>query len=296
MVTSTPEARDRDKALPEENRDAPVASKAESTNPAAQRQDPYNGDRAQRQFGRGSLRAETNQMGTEGRKFLVEPHTAAISSSFDVPDALRTAKHPVEDFWVYDGAQPTLGHTGSIPTSVDQILPNKKVTEQEYVEWQRVGAKKGWMFEGRPQESYGFSGENTPTHTDDGFPQRLKANRWRPVIMSDEKQRVAHQDMPKIDIENNARGIGVTGPGSGNGGMAGGYMEINKERLAQLPIPEPRYNWTGSRDFGVARTDMAGSGQGAGGFRAGYDSVYEYQPSMPQRRTFGISTVTQNAA
>tara|TARA_R110002096_G_scaffold45640_1_gene122398 strand:- start:2561 stop:3457 length:897 start_codon:yes stop_codon:yes gene_type:complete len=258
--------------------------------------DPYGGDRAIAEFSRGSLRAETNQLGTQNKKFGLSPSLAAVSSDFAYPDSLRTAKHPVPSFWVYDGAQPTIGATGKTFTSREQMLPNKRITEQDAVEWQRVGSKKGWMFNGSPQQQGpGGSGENIPTHTDDGFVESIRKNKWTPNVRSQENQELAIRQMPAIDIENNARGIGLTGAGTGNGGMAGGYKEVNKARLAALPVPMAKYNWTGTRVLGTGREDM-GVGQGAGGFRSGYKSIYPDRPSFPMRRTTGISRVTQNAA
>lgn len=256
------------------------------------------GDRAIAQFSDGSLRNHTNQMGTGGRTFQLEPNLAAISSSFPYPQSLVEARHPVQDFWVYDGAYPGLVDRGQIATTRDQVLPDRRIREQDAMEWQRVGAKKGWMFNGTPQSSYGFNGENTPTHTDDGYINRVRDTKWSPVPRSEELQGMATREMPAIDIENNARGIGVTGEGSGNGGMAGGYRMINKQRLSMLPIPMPKYNWTGTRLAGTGREDQGGSelGSGAGGFRSGYKSKYGDRPFFPTRRTVGLSRVTQNAA
>lgn len=248
-------------------------------------------DRAMAAFGVGSLRGITNQYGVQ-KEFIVEKRVASQSSDFAYPESLRTAKHPVQDFWVYDGAQPTIGQQGKIATTRDQILPNRRIREQDAIEWNRVGSKKGWMFNGPPQQNApGAMGESFPTHTDDGFVSTIADRRWTPVPREAAKQGLATRDLPAIDIENNARGIGVTGPGSGNGGMAGGYREVNKERLGALPIPMAKYNWTGTRLQGTARTDT-----GAGGFRSGYQSVYPDRPSLPMRRTTGLSRVTQNAA
>lgn len=256
-------------------------------------------DRAQVQFSSGSLRAETNQTGTGGRQFDLLPGVAAISSSFAYSEALRKAKHPVQDFWVYDGAHPGLTDRGKIATSLDQILPDKRITEQDAIEWNRVGSKKGWMFNGAPQQQGpGGSGENMPTHTNDGYIDRVRDNKWAPMERLSEKQALATRQMPAIDIENNARGIGTTGAGSGSGGMAGGYRAVNPERLARLPIPMAKYNWTGTRIYGTGREDQGGgnAGSGAGGYRAGYASAYPIRPSFPVRRTTGLSRVTQNAA
>ena len=257
------------------------------------------GDRAQAEFGYGSLRAHTNQSGTNGYKFQLTPSIAAVSSSFAYSEALLKTKHPVQDFWVYDGAHPGLSDRGKIATSLDQVLPNARIKEQDAIEWNRVGCKKGWMFNGAPQqEGPGASGENVPTHTSDGYINRIQENKWAPMERLAEKQGLATRTMPAIDIENNARGIGVSGEGSGNGGMAGGYKEVNPERLARLPIPMAKYNWTGSRLSGTGREDQGGGtlGNGAGGFRAGYNSKYSTRPSFPLRRTTGLSRVTQNAA
>lgn len=257
---------------------------------------PEGGDRAIAEFAEGSLYAHTNQFGVQ-KPFQLEPRVASQSSSFAYPESLRTTKHPVQDFWVYDGAQPTLAATGKISTTVEQILPDQRIREQDAVEWQRVGSKKGWMFNGSPQqEGPGGSGENVPTHTDDGYVQRIAENRWFPTPRSAEKQGLATRDLPAIDIENNARGIGVTGPGSGNGGMAGGYRAVNPERLKTLPIPNAKFNWTGTRLHGTARESQGRVGSGAGGYRAGYQSQYADRPYIPMRRTTGLSRVTQNAA
>lgn len=252
---------------------------------------PTSGDRAIQQFSAGSLRNTTNQSGTNGYKFQLEPHLGAVSSSFANPESLRTTKHPVQDFWVYDGAYPGLTDRGKVATSVDQILPNYRITEQDAIEWNRIGSKKGWMFNGVPIEKYGHHGENVPSHTDDGWPKSIKKHRWGPLPRSTENQGLATRDMPAIDIENNARGIGVTGEGSGNGGMAGGYQEVQPDRLRMLPIPSAKFNWTGTRVWGTARYDP-GRGMGAGGFRAGWQSQYASQPVLPNRQTVGISRVT----
>lgn len=254
------------------------------------------GDRAMAQFGRGSLRNETNQLGTGGYKFKLEPQLAAISQEKGYSIKLKEARQPVQDFWVYDGAHPNLTDRGSVATSRDQILPNKRISEQEAIEWQRVGSKKGWMFNGKPQEAVGLEGENVPTHTDDGYVHTIKNHRWMPLGRSAEKQGLATREFPAIDIENNSRGIGLTGPGSGNGGMAGGYREITKHRLAALPIPMAKYNWTGTRLTGTGREDQGHLASGAGGYRSGYASQYPDRPSFPVRRTTGLSRLTQNAA
>lgn len=253
------------------------------------------GDRAIREFAEPSLRDLTNQYGTNGYQFQLDPQSKATSSTFAYPETLRTARHPIQDFFVYDGAQDTLTDRGKIATSRDQILPDARIEERDAIEWNRVGSKKGWMFEGRPQISEGGTGENVPSHTDDGFIDSIRKHKWKPLGRSTDKQGLATREMPAIDIENNARGIGTTGEGSGSGGMAGGYREINKQRLSQLPIPMAKYNWTGTRLEGTAREDM-GLQQGAGGFRSGYASRYPDYPALPMRRTTGLSRVTQNAA
>jgi hypothetical protein len=256
---------------------------------------PAPADRAVAQFSVGSLYAVTNQFGVS-KPFIEDPKVGAFTTGKAVPESLRTARHPVQDFFVYDGAQSTIGAQGKTSTSRDQLLPNKRIREQDAIEWNRVGAKKGWMFNGAPQQQGpGGPGEDVPTHTSDGFIENIPKNRWFPVPRSAENQGRATRDMPAIDIENNARGIGVTGAGSGNGGMAGGYQEINKRRLAALPIPMEKYNWTGTRLVGTGREDQ-NPGAGAGGYRAGYASAYPDRPSFPQRRTTGLSRVTQNAA
>lgn len=256
---------------------------------------PTAGDRAMAQFSVGSLYAITNQQGVS-KPFIEDPKVGAFTTGKHIPESLRTARHPVQDFFVYDGAHATIGAQGKVSTSRTQLLPNKRITEQSAIEWNRVGSKKGWMFNGSPQqEGPGGTGENVPTHTSDGFINNIPKNRWFPVPRSVEKQGRAIRDLPAIDIENNARGIGVTGQGSGNGGMAGGYREINKRRLAALPIPAQKYNWTGTRLAGTGREDQ-NPGAGAGGYRAGYASAYPDRPVFPERRTTGLSRVTQNAA
>ena len=260
---------------------------------------PNQGDRAMQEFSAGSLRAVTNQIGMEGRTFSVDPTVRSKVSDFDYPEVLRTTKHPVQDFFVYDGAQATIGATGKTPTNRDQLLPDYRIREQDAVEWNRVGSKKGWMFNGPPQQNKpGYSGENKPTHTSDGWVKKIKERRWGPVPRSADKQGLAQRQLPAIDIENNARGIGVTGEGSGNGGMAGGYHQINRSRLRYLPYPKAKFNWTGTRLRGTAREDQGGSANasGAGGYRAGYQSLYPVRPSFPSRRTVGIARVTQTAA
>ena len=253
------------------------------------------GDRAIAQFSAGSLYNVTNQFGVT-KPFIQDPKVGAFTSGVATPSALHDAKHPVQDFWVYDGAHPTIGHMGKMSTSRQQLLPNKRIHERDAVEWNRVGSKKGWMFNGAPQqEGPGGTGENVPTHTSDGFPNQIKKNKWFPTPRSIEKQILATRQMPAIDIENNSRGIGLTGGGKGNGGMAGGMHEINKERLAALPIPMEKFNWTGSRLAGTGREDQ-NPGSGAGGYRAGMQSAYPDRPYFPQRRSTGLSRVTQNAA
>lgn len=254
------------------------------------------GDRAIAQFSTGTMRAQTNQAGTAGVTFQLEPQNSAVSSEFMYPETLTKAKHAVQDFWVYDGAHAGLTDRGSIATSRDQIMPNKRIREQDAIEWNRVGSKKGWMFNGTPQEKYGHPGENTPTHTSDGWTKSIQNHRWHPMERSVDRQMAAHHDLPAIDIENNARGIGSTGGGrSAGGGMTGGYQEVNKDRLKMLPIPMAKFNWTGTRLHGTGREDQ-GRQHGAGGYRAGYNSQYPIRPSFPERRTTGISRVTQAAA
>jgi len=253
------------------------------------------GNRAMAQFSVGSLYNITNQQGVT-KPFIEDPKVGAFTSGKAVPDVLRTAKHPVQDFFVYDGAHATIGAQGKTHTSRQQLLPNKRITEQSALEWNRVGSKKGWMFNGSPQQKGpGGTGENVPTHTSDGFVSDIQQNRWFPIPRSAEKQGLAVRQFPAIDIENNARGIGRTGGGSGGGGMAGGYHEITKSRLDALPIPTEKFNWTGSRLVGTGR-ENEGPAAGAGGYRAGYASIYPDRPSFPQRRTTGLSSVTQNTA
>jgi hypothetical protein len=241
------------------------------------------GDRAQREFGEGSLRNHTNQFGTNGYKFQLTPAEKAVSSEFLTPEALRTAKHPVQDFFVYDGAQPTIGHTGKTYTRQEHVLPNKRIKEEDAIEWNRVGSKKGWMFNGMPQEEYGHSGENVPTHTDDGYVDTIKNHKWQPLMTTDESQGLSQREQPDIYRTNLARGIGVSRGGYGS--MAGGYKQVTQERLRTLAKPMAKYNHTGSRKRGTGRTDAAGtsSNAGAGGYRAGYASVYPSRPSIFKR-------------
>ena len=256
----------------------------------------YQGDRAMAQFSTGTMRAQTNQMGTAGKTFHVDPWNGAVSSDFPYSEKLTKAKQPVQDFWVYDGAHPGLTDRGTMATSREQIMPNKRISEQDAIEWNRVGSKKGWMFNGSPQEEYGHAGENVPTHTDDGWVDSIAKHKWTPLGRSIDKQLAAHHDLPAIDIENNARGIGTSGGGrSGGGGMTGGYQEVNKDRLKFLPIPMAKFNWTGNRLHGTGREDQ-GKQHGAGGYRSGYASQYPVRPVFPERRTTGLSRVTQSAA
>lgn len=249
-------------------------------------------DRAMAAFSKGSLYNTTNQYGVT-KPFIPIPAVAAVSSSFDNPAVLGTTRQAVPDFWVYDGAKPTIGHQGKVATSREQLLPDKRITEQQAIEYQRVGSKKGWMFNGHPQqEGPGASGENTPTFTSDGFPNRIKETRWFPTPRSEEKQGLATHEFPAIDIKNNARGIGVTGSNSGNGGMQGGYQEVQQSRLNRLPIPMAKYNWTGSRLAGTGREDQgAQGGSGAGGYRAGYASAYPMRPSFREKTSNGMTRV-----
>jgi hypothetical protein len=247
------------------------------------------GDPAIREFSKGSLRAITNQTGAESvaSKWQPDPQTKAFGSAFSYKDALVKSKLPVQNFFVYDGAYAGLTDRGKIATSRDQILPTKRVTEQQCIEWNRIGSKKGWMFNGRPQSKYGHSGENKPTHTSDGYVESIRKNKWKPLTRAAAKQGLATREMPAIDIENNARGIGTTGSNSGSGGMAGGYREINKRRLASLPVPMAKYNWTGNRLTGTGREDRS-IGHGAGGYRSGYASIYPTRPSFPEKRKRGV--------
>jgi len=254
---------------------------------------PVAGDRAVAQFSVGSLYAITNQRGVT-EPFIEDPKVGAFTTGKAVPESVRLARHSVPDFYVYDGAHATIGHTGKTHSSRDQLLPNKQVTEQSAVEWNRIGSKKGWMYNSR-QEGPGGVGENVPTNTQDGWTGQIQQNRWFPVPRSEEKQGLATREMPAIDVTNNARGIGTGGNGRQGGGMSGGYQEVNPRRLKSLPIPMEKFNWTGNRLAGTGREDQ-GTGAGAGGFRAGYASAYPDRPSFPERRTTGLSRVTQNAA
>ena len=254
---------------------------------------PVPGDRAVAQFSMGSLYATTNQFGVT-KPFIEDPKVGAFTSGKAVPESVRLARHSVPDFYVYDGAHATIAATGKTASSREQLLPKKSVTEQQAVEWNRIGSKKGWMYNGK-QEGPGGTGENVPTGTQDGWTEHIKQNHWFPLPRSEAKQGLAAREMPAIDITNNARGIGTGGSSRQGGGMQGGYKEVNQDRLKSLPIPMEKFNWTGSRLAGTAREDQ-GDGAGAGGYRAGYKSMYPDRPSFPERRTTGLSKVTQNAA
>lgn len=254
---------------------------------------PVSGDRAVAQFSMGSLYATTNQYGVT-KPFIEDPKVGAFTSGKAVPTAVHIARHPVPDFFVYDGAQPTIAATGKTASNRLQLLPRKSVTEQDAVEYNRWGCKKGWLYNSK-QEGPGGQPESMPSGTQDGWTSQIKKNQWFPIPRSAAKQGLATREMPAIDLQNNARGIGTSGNGRQGGGMQGGYKEINPARLKSLPIPMEKFNWTGSRLAGTAREDP-GSGAGAGGFRAGYASMYPDRPSFPERRTTGISRVTQNAA
>lgn len=246
---------------------------------AGQSTSTHNGDRAMREYSWGkSLRDVTNIGTAEGETWNLPPWERD-NSTFPVPESVRTARLPVPDFWTYDGAQPTLAHTGKITTSRFQVLPDKRIREQDAVEWQRVGCKKGWMFNGHPQqEGPGGRGEDVPSHAPlDGWIKDMR--RWTPQKIDMEKQEMALRETPAVDIRNRARGTGMTS--RGGGGMAGGYQVVNQERLSSLPIPHARFNWTGTRPRRTAREDQGGGelGSGAGGYRAGYRSRYATRPS-----------------
>lgn len=254
---------------------------------------PVSGDRAVAQFSVGSLYAITNQSGVT-KPFIEDPKVGAFTSNRPVPEALHTTRHPVPDFFVYDGAHATIAATGKTATTRDQLLPSKRIMEQDAVEYNRWGSKKGWLYNSK-QEGPGGEPESKPTGTQDGWTGSIKQNHWFPLPRSEAKQGLAAREMPAIDITNNARGTGTGGGGRQGGGMQGGYQDVNQSRLKSLPIPMEKFNWTGSRLAGTGREDP-GSGSGAGGYRAGYASKYPDRPSFPQRRTIGLSKVTQNAA
>ena len=254
---------------------------------------PVPGDRAMAQFSMGSLYATTNQYGVT-KPFIEDPKVGAFTSGKAVPESVRLARHSVPDFYVYDGAHATIGATGKTASTREQLLPNKSVTEQQAIEYNRWGSKKGWLYNSK-QEGPGGQPESMPTHTQDGWTEHIKQNHWFPLPRSEAKQGLAAREMPAIDITNNARGIGSGGGGRQGGGMQGGYQDVNPDRLKSLPIPMEKFNWTGSRLAGTAREDQ-GAGAGAGGYRAGFASMYPDRPSFPERRTTGLSKVTQNAA
>lgn len=254
---------------------------------------PVSGDRAVAQFSVGSLYAITNQFGVT-KPFIEDPKVGAFTSGKAVPESVRLARHSVPDFYVYDGAHATIAATGKTASTREQLLPKKSVTEQDAIEYNRWGSKKGWLYNSK-QEGPGGQPESMPTGTQDGWTEHIKQNHWFPVPRSEAKQGLATREMPAIDIQNNARGIGSGGDGRQGGGMQGGYKEVNPNRLKSLPVPMEKFNWTGSRLAGTAREDQ-GAGAGAGGYRAGFASMYPDRPSFPERRTTGLSKVTQNAA
>lgn len=254
---------------------------------------PLPGDRAMAQFSVGSLYAITNQSGVT-KPFIEDPKVGAFTSNKPVPDALRTTRHSVPDFFIYDGAHATIAHTGKTATTREQLLPSKRIMEQDAVEYNRWGSKKGWLYNSK-QEGPGGEPESMPTGTQDGWTGSIKQNNWFPLPRSEAKQGLAAREMPAIDITNNARGIGTGGGGRQGGNMQGGYQEVNQSRLKSLPIPMAKFNWTGSKLAGTGREDP-GNGSGAGGYRAGYASKFPDRPSFPQRRSTGLSKVTQNAA
>lgn len=240
---------------------------------------------AQQAYGRKSLRAHTNWQGCD-TQFSVLPELRPYVSDHYNPQSLVKAKHAVEPFWTYDGAQATLHNHEKQPGSTDDILPPSKLQERDFIVYQRYGSKKGWLYNSPNQSKGPYWPEDKPTHTEDGWTEQIKNNRYTVMETSKEKQGMYSREIPFIDIQNNARGIGVSGPGKGQGGMAGGYQAINPQRLEKLPVPKASSNWTGSRPHGTARTDMAGggTGAGAGGFRSGYLSQYPERPYIPDRR------------
>lgn len=239
-----------------------------------------------REYGRHSLRAETNQEGCTDH-FYPSKEIEAISTNSAFPDKLRTAKLPVQNFWTYDGAYNTVTHGGKMAGNPDELLPVERLHEADFVAYQRYGSKKGWLYNS-PECGVGpYRPEQYPTHTQDGWPNQIKQRRWRPDPSDPTKQELAERQMPKIDIVNNARGIGRTGEGSGSGGMSGGYQEVNPKRLKFLPIPQAKFNWTGTRAVRTGREDQSGAamGAGAGGFRAGYASRYPSRVYIPPSRS-----------
>lgn len=227
-------------------------------------------NKATSEFGNKTLRAETNHYGPS-KPFQLAPRLKAISSDFPNPDSLRTARHRVPSFYVYDGVQHLTSGVEKVYSDRSQDVHKHKhrLYDADFMTYARFGSKKGWL-------------EDRPTHTSDGFLDSISKNKWKPLARSEEKQSVALRDMPAIDIENNARGIGHVGSNSGNGGMAGGYKEVTKSRLATLPIPMGKYNWTGTRLKGTRRE---------AGFTAGYKSMYSDRPAFQEKRVTGISRI-----
>lgn len=245
---------------------------------------PVSDDRAVNEFSEGSLRAVTNQFGTQGKKFHVEPRLASVSSAFPYSDTLHEG-HAIQDFFVYDGAQATIGAQGKMATSRDQVMPNKRIREQDAIYWNRVGSKKGYMFETNFEDNY-VPGETIPssTYLRGDSKKGVKRHKWTPIPRTTDSQGMALRDEPDVQRTNLGRGIGVSRGGYGS--MAGGYQQVTKERIRSLAKPMAKWNHTGNRQLGSARTDRSGTAnRGAGGYRSGYKSIYPDFPYFINRKS-----------
>jgi len=192
---------------------------------------------------------------------------------------------------VYDGAVPNIHTPTKIPGSSDDLLPVLRLQEADFVEFQRAGSKKGWTFHSPMSgESTGFYPHKTPQHEIHGWMSQLTKRRRTKAITDPTSQIAVTRDFEDINRTNNARGIGITGPSSGNGGMAGGYQEVQPERLRVLPAPNPRFNFMGTRLAHTQRGDDSGigNGAGAGGFRSGLSSRYPERPQFVEQRRPGM--------
>lgn len=240
------------------------------------------------QFGEhSSLFNFANRRPPKTGKTVLDPRLNAYSDK-RMSMKVTKAKQPVPPFYTYDGAEDTLGNLPKVNTHVNQLLPNNQLTEQRFMDWQRVGSKKGWMFYGRANPS-GPQGENFPTHfMSDKLLHKIPS---KPIQMTPESQDPTMNDLQARLQINNARGIGITGPSAGLGGMAGGRQEITPGRLVNKMLPNNKFNYFGTRPSGTGREDnllFDGSANGAGGYRAGWNSLYplgsgRYTDPVPNR-------------
>jgi len=244
-------------------------------------------DPAVKEFSRGSLRNETNWEGCDDH-FVPLKEIQNISNNGQFTEALEKAKLPVHNFWVYDGAIPNIHTHPKVPASADDLLPPLRLSEADFVEFQRAGSKKGWTFHSPMSGEGPYYPHTKPQHEIHGWMSQLTKRRRHKQIDDPNPQIAVTRDFESINRTNNARGIGITGPSSGNGGMAGGYQEVQPERLRVLPAPNPRFNFMGTRLAHTQRDDDSGPGAGAGGFRSGLSSRYPERPQFVERRRPGM--------